>query len=180
MRRHLTNIAAALVTMAVLSGCLMEATIDQNGGGTMTVKYRLATAEQFAAAKQRLQSPQVTVVNAAIDADKWATFDIKFADVTQLSTAPFFEKTKITLADGEGGTKTLTVKYVNPSHAKLPADLIAYFGNTVTISLHLPGEVVQSNATKTTGTSAQWTYTLADFSGLPQLDLSVSYKRPKA
>lgn len=176
MRRRFTKTAAALLAMAALSGCLLESTIDQNGGGTMKVKYRLAAAEQFDGAKRRIESPQVTLVSASIDADKWATFEIKFADVTKLSTTQFFEKAKFSLADDEGGTKTLTVKYVNPSHAKLPDPLITYFGNEVTITVTLPGEVVKSNATKTTGKTVQWTNTLEAFGDLAELTLSVTYK----
>jgi hypothetical protein len=47
------------------------------------------------------------------------------------------------------------------------------------MTIHLPDEIVKSNAMKTTGKSVQWTYSLAAFGDLPELELSVSYKRPK-
>ena len=133
MRRRLAATAVLLLAMTMLSACLIEGTLDKNGGGTMKVRHRLASKEQFEMAKKRLESADVTVTSASIDEEKWATFEIKFADVTKLSTTNFFEHTKFTLADGQGGTKTLTVKYANPSHAKLPPDMLAYFGNSVKI-----------------------------------------------
>jgi hypothetical protein len=49
----------------------------------------------------------------------------------------------------------------------------------VTIVLHLPAEVVKSNATKTSGSSVEWSYPLAAFADLHELTLNVTYKRPK-
>jgi hypothetical protein len=178
MRRHLTASAACLLAMSMLCGCLMDGTIDKSGGGTLTVRQRLAGKEQFEQAKKRLQSADVTMTDASVGDDKWATFQVKFADVSKLSTTAFFEHTKFTLNDDEGGTKTLTVKYVNPSHTKLPDEMVAYFGSTVTIVLHLPAEVVKSNAAKTSGSSVEWSYPFAAFADLHELTLNVTYKRP--
>jgi hypothetical protein len=178
MRRHLTASAACLLAMSMLCGCLMEGTIDKNGGGTLKVRQRLASKEQFEQAKKRLQSADVTMTDSSVGDDKWATFEVKFADVSKLSTTNFFERTKFTLSDDEGGTKTLTIKYANPSHTKLPDEMVAYFGNSVTIVLHLPGEVVKSNAMKTDGKTVEWTYPFAGFGDMAELTLNVTYKRP--
>lgn len=178
MRRHLTASAACLLAMSMLCGCLMEGTIDKSGGGTLKVRQRLASKEQFEQAKKRLQSADVTMTGSSVGDDKWATFDVKFADVSKLSTTNFFEHTKFTLSDDEGGAKTLTIKYVNPSHTKLPDEMVAYFGSTVTIVLHLPGAVVKSNAMKTDGNTVEWSYPLAGFGDMAELTLNVTYKRP--
>src|SRR5262249_53926015 len=78
MRRHLTASAACLLGMLTLCGCLMEGTIDKSGGGTLKVRQRLASKDQFEQAKKRLQSADVTVTDASISDDVWATFQVKF------------------------------------------------------------------------------------------------------
>jgi hypothetical protein len=76
MRRHLTASAACLLAMSMLCGCLMDGTIDKSGGGTLTVRQRLANKEQFEQAKKRLQSADVTMTDASVGDDKWATFQV--------------------------------------------------------------------------------------------------------
>ncbi len=178
MRRHLTASAVCLLAMMMLCGCLLDGTIDKNGGGTLKVRQRLGSKEQFEQAKKRLESAAVTVTGASVGDDAWATFEVKFADVSKLSTTTFFERTTFALSDDQGGTKTLTIKYLNPSHAKLPDTMLDYFGKTVTFILHLPAEVVKSNATKTNGSTVEWDYALAEFGDMAELTLYVTYKRP--
>lgn len=178
MRRHLTVSAACLLAMSMLCGCLLDGTLDKSGGGTLKVRQRLPNKDQLEQAKKRLQSADVTVTEASINDDLWATFQVKFADVTKLPTTNFFERTKFALTDDDGGTKTLTVKYVNPTHTRLPADMAAFFGSSVTIVLHLPGAVVKSNAMKTSGDTVEWTYPFNDFGDMPEATYSVTYKRP--
>lgn len=178
MCRRLGESAALLLVLSAFAGCLLDGALDKDGGGTLSVRYRLTKAEQFANAKKRMQSANVTLTKAILDADKWATFDLKFTDVTKLPTVPLFEHTKVSLGDDEGGTKTLLIKYVNPSHTELPKELVDYFGGTVTIKIQVPAEVVKSNATKTEGRTAIWTYTMNEFGDQPEVNLTVTFKRP--
>jgi hypothetical protein len=178
MGRRLSESAVLVLVLSAFAGCLLEGTLDRDGGGTLTVKYRLTKADQFANAKKRMQGPNVTLTNATLDAEKWATFDLKLADVTKLPTAPFFEHAKVSLSDDDGGTKTLSIKFVNPSHTELPKEMVDYFGNTVTVKIHLPGEVVKSNATKTEGQTVIWNYGLNEFGSKPEVDLTATFKRP--
>jgi hypothetical protein len=178
MRRYFARSAVLVLAFSTLAGCLLEGTLDKDGGGTLSVKYRLTNADQFANAKKRMQSPNATVTNATLDAEKWATFELKLTDVTKLPTVPFFDHTKVNLTNDEGGTKTLSIKYVNPSHTELPKEMVEYFGSTVTIKIHLPGDVVKSNATKTEGKTAVWTYTMNEFGDKPEVDLTATFKPP--
>jgi hypothetical protein len=177
-RRHSKSVALVLV-LSALAGCLLQGTLDKDGSATLMLKYRLTKEEQFADAKKRMQGPNSTLVNATFDAEKWATFELKLADVTKLNTVPFFERTKVSLSDDEAEkTKTLSIKYVNPNHSALSNEMVEYFGNTVTIKITLPGEIVKSNATKTEGQTAIWTWGLNEFGTKPEVDFSVSFKRP--
>jgi hypothetical protein len=175
MRRCAWRCAVLFLVLCGLSGCLMDANLDANGGGTMTIKYRLTNASQLEASKKRMQSSAVKVVTAQVDPAKWATFVIKFDDITKLSTTEFFSRATFRLTD-ENGVKTLNVKYLNPDAAEMPDDMIAYFGKDVTLSVHVPGPIVESNATTTEGNAATWKYTMKDFSSPKEVALSVRYK----
>ena len=174
--RVLCEAIALLLALSLLAGCLMDATIDDKGGGTMTIKYRLSSEAQFAGAKRRVQSAAVTLTNATVDAEKWATFNIKFDDVTKLSTIEYFDHTTFTLTPEADGSKTLTAKFTKANPSKLPEEMVAYFGRQAVITIHLPGEVVKSNATKTEGKVVSWTYPLADFTSAPEINVTVTYK----
>lgn len=178
--RYLCQSLALLLALSLLAGCLMDATIDDKGGGTMTIKYRLSTEAQFAGAKRRVQSAQVTLTDSKVEPDKWATFHLKFDDVTKLSTIEYFDHTTFMLSSDEGGTKTLTAKFTNANPSKLPEEMVAYFGREATITIHLPGDVVKSNAMKTDGRTVTWTYPLADFTSAPEINVTVTYKAPAA
>src|SRR5262245_34806224 len=146
MRRCLSHIAVSLLVCCTLSGCLIGGTLDKDGGGTVSVRMRLMSVNQFADVKKQMQSSDVTLTNATLDDDKWATFNLKFADVTKLSTIKLFNRTKFALTNDDGGTKTLTVTHANTSPALLTKDMSDYFGDKLTLVMHLPGDVVKSNA----------------------------------
>ena len=178
MRHFAINLATGLVVCFTLAGCLVDGTLDKDGGGTLTVKLRLMSVDQLADAKKQVQSPQVELVSSTLDEQKWATFNLKFADVTKLSTTQFFNRATFTLTDDEGGTRTLRIRYVNSNNAILTQEMADYFGNQVNYVIHLPGEVVKSNATKTAGRTVTWTYASTELGAKPEYTLSVTYKRP--
>jgi hypothetical protein len=178
MRQFAINVATLLVLCVALAGCLVDGTLDKDGGGTLTVKLRLMSVDQLADVKQQLQSPQVELLKAILDDDKWATFDLKFADATKLPTARFFRRATVTQSDDEGGTRTLKIRYVNAGGAVLTQEMANYFGNQVTYVIRLPGQVVQSNATQTEGKTVKWTYAAKELGAKPEYTLSVTYKRP--
>jgi LppM domain len=178
MRRVAIYVVTALFVCFTLAGCLIDGTLDKDGGGTLTVKLRLMSIDQLPDAKKQMQSPQVELVSTTLDDDKWATFTLKFADVTKLSTTQFFDRTTFTLADDEGGTQTLNVKFVNTSRAPLTKEMADYFGNQVTFIIHLPGKVVKTNATQKDGNTATWSYLSSEVGEKAELTLSATYKRP--
>jgi len=168
-------LACAALALTLLSGCLMDATLNATGGGTMTVKYRLTNASQMNAAKKRMQSSAVKLVSAQIDPAKWATFVIKFDDITKLSSTEFFAKTTIRTGE-EGGIRTFEAIYVNPDAVEMPEDMVAYFGREVTVKIEFPGPVVDSNATTTEGNRATWSYSMKDISTPQPVTVKARYK----
>jgi hypothetical protein len=178
MRKRLIAPLILLLAASLLAGCLFDAVIDEKGGGTMTVKYRLTSEAQFRSSKRRFESEHVTLVDASIDDKKWATFSIKFDDVTKLPSTEFFARASVSLIDDGAGKTTLSVKYKNEESVQLLDELLEYFGNQVTMAVQLPGEVVETNAGESSGNAAKWTMPLSTFSKSPDLVLSVTYKTP--
>jgi len=180
MVRALIRPALLLAALLPLAGCLIDGAIDAKGAGTATIKYRLTNEAQLDAMKKRFESPAVTCTSATIDKDKNATFDIKFDDVTKLSTTQFFGATTIALADGDGGTRVLTIKYANKSPSKLPDEMVTYFGKDFQVTIKLPGDVVKTNATESKGPTATWKWGLNDFLALAETELNATFKTAAA
>jgi len=172
--RRLIRCLPLCLAFCLLAGCLLDATLNPAGGGTMTIRYRLTNQAQLESAKKRVQSPRVKLVSAEVDAAKWATFKIQFDDVEALSTIEFFENTTFSLAK-DGRVRKLEVKFVNKNPSELPDEMAAYMGKTFTVSLHLPGKILDSNATKTEGNTATWSYELKKFTVLPRTEVRVTY-----
>jgi hypothetical protein len=146
-----------------LIGCIVDGTLDGTGGGRMRIRYRLVSVANFEQMKARLQSPDVTVTDAVMAPDKWATFDLAFTDVRKLSTAPSLSGAAITLVDDPGGGRTLTVAM--QSGAKLPAPYVQYLGGELRLVLAFPEPVVRSNATAVDGRTATWVRSLDEMQG---------------
>lgn len=173
MPRHAIVLLAVL---CALPGCLMECTVDENGGALFKMRYRLTTEAQFDQHKKRFESADVKLVSATIDKDKWATYEVKTGDVTKLSTIAQLQSTTFTLTEGEPGVRVLTVKYINKNPNRLPEEMVAYFGNEVRLSLTVPGEIVASDGASTEGRTATWKYALSDFTNLSEATFRVAYK----
>ena len=58
--------------------------------------------------------------------------------------------------------------------------MVAYLGKDMTFVLHVPGKIVDSNATETTGGTATWRYELKKFTAMPQVDVHVAYDLDQA
>jgi hypothetical protein len=175
--KRFVSVVLLLPLLVALQGCLVTATVDAKGGGTMTMKYRLARGGKIDQARRQMGSPQVKVEKASIDKQNWATFELSAADVRKLSTAPFFRSTVVDLTDGEEkGTKKLEVKVIHNTQNRLPPALVEYYGRDVVIAITLPGEIKSSNATSTEGKTATWKYPINDFFAAKENLLQVTYQ----
>jgi hypothetical protein len=174
LRRAAAWVVAGLLLL-LLAGCELDGRLDESGAGTMTIRYRLMNASQLETAKKRLQSDRVKVVSADVTADKWATFRIEFPDVSALSTTEFFQKAQFTLT-ADGRTRRFQAIYANPDYDRLSDDLAAYFGKQMTMTLHVPGRIVDGNATRVTGDTATWTFDVQQFSEKPRVEFLATYE----
>jgi hypothetical protein len=180
MPNYVRALAAILPLTALLSGCLYEVTIDAKGGAEIKLNYRVDPNMVEKAGKD-LQSPDVKLVSKSVDRDHYIDATLQVADVTKLSTTPYFRATTITLVNGSApGTKTLTVQYVNKAiNVNLPPSSLKYYGNEIKVVLHLPGDVVKSNATETKGASATWVVDVTKFFATKETTFEVTYNLPK-
>jgi hypothetical protein len=173
-------IAAMLALLLTSSGCLFEATVNALGGADIKVQYRVDPSLKPEKAGDGLQSSEVKLLTKGIDKDHNVVATLETADLTKLYTAPLFKAIAITFADGaEKGTQTLTIKNAKRAVSKLPPNFIQYYGNQSKVVLHLPGEVVKSNATETNGNTATWTIETAKFMDASETTFEVTYKVPE-
>ena len=176
MHRHRGRIL--VLALAPLTGCLVTGALDPTGGGRLTLKARLVSVLHFETLKTSLQGSDVVLKNASLSPKKWATFELEVRDVRRLWTAPALSRTSVAFADDEGA-RTLAVTMSNPAPERWSDALRRYSGDEAKITLDLPGEVIRSNATSTSGRTASWTWSLGDTSARPTTDLTVTFKLPE-
>jgi hypothetical protein len=123
-----------------------------------------------------MKSSSVELVSAEVDADKWATYKLAFDDVTQLSSTELFENTTFALRDGNGGVKTLSVRFSNKKPVRMTDELLSYFGGEMTVRIGLPGPVVESNAASVEGQTVVWKNPLEMLTSGPSIDLHSTFR----
>ncbi|SRR5579862_4626735 len=178
MPNRIRMLVATLPMIVAASGCLYEATIDAKGGAELKIHYRVDPQMKPDRVGTDLQSSDVKLVSKSIDKNHYVDATLRMADVTKLSTAPFFRTTAVTLVDGpEKGTKKLTITSVNKTPgAKIPPTAVDYYGSEIKVVLHLPGDVVASNATESKGPDATWVFDTKKFFAPKENVLEVTYR----
>jgi hypothetical protein len=174
MRRALLLVLA----FVPLSGCIVTGALDPTGGGRLTVRMRLVSVLGFESLKASLQSPDVVLKNASLDPKKWATFDLEVRDVRRLWTAPALARTSVAISDDDGA-RTFAVTMSNPVPERWSEAMRRYSGDELKITLDLPGDVITSNATATSGRTVIWRWSLEESSARPTTDLTMTYKLPE-
>jgi hypothetical protein len=179
MPSRLPVVAALLALLCTSSGCLFEATVNALGGADIKVQYRVDPSLKPEKVGDGLQSSDVKLVTKGMDKDHRVVATLQTADLTKLYTASVFKAINIAFTDGaEKGTQTLTIKNVKRPVSKLPPSFVQYYGSQSTLVLHLPGEVVKSNATEIHGNTATWTIDTAKFMDTGETTFEVTYKSP--
>lgn len=174
-----------LATMLLAAGCITaDGTVLQDGGATLTLSFpTVATADNDQAARALVSSPDVTVESVAISDAKAgergprrATARVSTKDVTKLGNLPLLRVYGTTItrdATADGGT--ITVKLKNPAPKKPDDPEVARrMKESVHVTLHLPGPVVKTSATKKDET-VEWTFPAGEFSLGKKLELSATY-----
>jgi hypothetical protein len=174
MRRRAVE-AVLVLALVPLAGCLVKGTIEPSGAARVAIETRLASVAHFDSMKASLQSADVTLKDASMTPKKLATFEVESRDVRKLRTAQAFATTRIALSDGDAGTRTLHVTIAGTDRRRWPDTWRRYFGD-VTISIDVPGDVVRSNATSTSGRTVSWTWPLSQFGSGRMTELDVTFR----
>lgn len=180
MRVRLVPVLLATSLLLSLSGCLIESTIDDKGGGTLKVEVRGTPTDTLDKLKARFAAPGVEIVTATMDDKKNAVIEIKYQDFRALGALKQFENVTFSLTeDAKAKTRTATAvaKYARP--VTLPEDQLTYFGKDVKVSVTVSGEIVKTDG-KGAGKTATWTMPLNTLLGTPQSTFSVTYKHSGA
>lgn len=181
MPEHCIVTILLLPVLCAISGCLVDGTLSAGGGGTVKARYRIDKSQTADQQKSLFTGPNMSVTSATLDAEHWVTVEAKYADITKLSTAPFFKDVTIALtSDAQAGTTTLTATRLNPNPAKLPESVLQYYGNDFAVTLTMPGGIIKSNATSTAGNTATWKMTVTRILGDKAIPFEVTYKTPAA
>jgi hypothetical protein len=178
MIKNLTSFVAVL-SLLCSSGCLFESNIDANGAGTMVHTTYVKPDSNLDDLKKQMTSSHVEVTEAKMVGDSNATFQLKFADITKLSTATLFKNAKITrTVDADKGTTSINTTIKHAKTSKIPDTIKALYGDQVKFVTTVPGEITETNAKSKEGKTATWVFTMDEFYGVLEVPLNLTYKNP--
>jgi hypothetical protein len=186
-----------------MSGCLtIDAKLEQTGAGTATLVLHNLRGNPARDSSAILEGPHVTVEDVKLDGPK-ATYKLEFDDVTKLNTSRFFRGVSTSLTHGEG-TTTLVSKVVGGGEAGAKSKTAAKDEKEkalakdakkkaeaagsekkgkeleCTVTLTLPGEIVETNAEEKDGNTATWKISQDEIKGIKGKEFKVTYKQPKS
>lgn len=177
MSNRLVLSTALLVVLIAAGGCLIESKVKADGSGEMALKYRLGKNDSVKKQRQSFASPHITIKDLQLDEKtNEVSIQLEFDDMTKLSTAKFFKSLEVTRSDGKDGTKKIEARIVNKRKMNIPENTVEYFGKDVTITVTLPGAIVESNASVVKDDTATWNLLLKDVFEKPEIPLNVTYK----
>jgi hypothetical protein len=170
---------AAVLSLLFASGCLIESTIDANGGATMEVSHRVKKDFDVSGQANKKLSEYVEVTKVWRDDDGIGHTLLKVKDITKVSTAKMFRDAVVTrTVDAEKGTTTILVKVKRDKAANVPDEVKKYFGDQVKFVTTVPGETTETNATSKDGKTATWVFTMDEFYATTEVSLNLTYKNP--
>ena len=145
----------------------------EDGSGKVALVYPAAKVTTVDVEQRRFESTTTHATGLRIE-NGAARVRVAFSDVTRLAQAPEFQNTTVELTPGPDGTETF--------RATLRAALV---GNVLsdrmaTVRVTLPGEVVDSNALSTSGSTAMWWAPITSYFSGEGIEISATYRRSKA
>lgn len=167
-----------IVFALLLSGCLIESTLNAQGGGTLHIVTRLSDDATLSWARAQVEGPDVKVTGISFDDEHLATYDLQFDDITKISSSKTFAGTTVTVKDGPDGTRTVSAVILHEVMADLPREAIKLYGPDFMLTATLPGPIVQSNATEVKDQTAIWKIPLAEYLAKPRWPFTVTFSRP--
>ncbi len=168
----------ALLCLLVLPGCLFETTLNATGGGEMRVLYPVSGENELPKIRKMFSSDAVTVTKAEMSGPRQVALQLKFDDVTRLSTTTGFRQVKFTRTAGKkAGTMVLTATYTQDKPFTVPDKVIEAVGKELKVTTTFPGKVLESNGT-VSGDTVTWTHDLRKFYEQKSVEWSATFEAP--
>jgi hypothetical protein len=175
-----TRAAGWLTVLIVLAGCFTaDVTVKNDGSGVIKLSYDPVVKTTEETERKALGGPGITIESLALEqktgADGKATSMVQttlaVADITKVSAAARFKKFDVKIADAGEGKKRIEATIKNPKTNQNWTRT-----DPCTIRVHLPGDVVETSATKQGTDTVVWTFPAVDFFKEGEVKMTAVYK----
>jgi hypothetical protein len=174
-----TRAAGWLAVLIFLAGCFTaDVTIKSDGSGVIKVNYDAVVKTTAESERKALAGTGITIDTLTLEEktgpDGKATSIVEaalaVADITKVNAAARFRKFDVKIADAGEGKKRLEATIKNPKTAQNWTRT-----DPCTIRVHLPGEVVETSATKQGTDTVVWTFPSTDYFKEGELKMTAVY-----
>lgn len=153
----------------LLSGCFqVHAKLNKLGGALIAINYPLPKNSTLEKEKKKFESAATSVKSAKLSG-KRVQISLATKDITKISAARAFKRVSVTRSKLEEGRHRLTVTITNAKPLQVKSKDLGV------IKLMLPGEVLETTATREGSSQVVWKMPIADYFGKPKLEMSVTY-----
>jgi hypothetical protein len=175
-----TRAAGWLAVLIVLAGCFTaDVTVKSDGSGVIKLSYDPVVKTTEEAERKALAGEGITIESLALEqktgADGKATSMVQttlaVADITKVNAAARFKKFDVKIADAGEGKKRFEATIKNPKTTQNWTRT-----DPCTIRVHLPGEVVETSATKQGTDTVVWTFPSVDYFKEGDVKMTAVYK----
>jgi hypothetical protein len=175
-----TRAAGWLAVLIFLAGCFTaDVTVKSDGSGVIKVSYDAVVKTTEESERRALAGPGITIESLAVQekagaegkATSMVDATLAVADITKVNAAARFRKFDVKIADAGEGKKRLeaTIKNLKTAQNWTRTD-------PCTIRVHLPGEVVETSATKQGTGTVVWTFPSTDYFKEGEVKMTAVYK----
>ncbi len=153
----------------LLSGCFqVHAKLNKLGGALIAINYPLPKNSTLEKEKKKFKSPATSVKSAKLSG-KRVQISLATKDITKISAAQAFKRVSVTRSKLEEGRQRLTVSITNTKPLQVKRNDLGV------IKLTLPGQVLDTTATREVSSQVVWKIPIVDYFGKPKLEMSVTY-----
>jgi len=163
-----------------LAGCFTaDVTVKNDGSGVIKLSYDPITKTTEETEKKTLTAPGITVESMTLgekdgaDGKKIANVDatLAVADLTKINAAARFKKFNVKIEDAGEGQKRIEAVVTTAKSTKNWTRT-----DPCTIRVNLPGEVVETSATKEGASTVVWKFSSKEYFTEGELKMTAVYK----
>lgn len=169
-----------LPVLIFVAGCFTaDVTVKNDGSATIKMSYDPIAKTTEETEKKALSGPGITVESLTLgekagpDGKKAANVDatLAVADITKINGASRFKKFNVKIEDAGEGQKRIEAVIKTPKTAKGWTRT-----DSCTIRVNLPGEVVETSATKEGTSTVVWKFPSSEYFKEGELKMTAVYK----